>query len=386
MKQETQNFLNFVDQELHFQNFSIEKWKEYIKRLPHIYNADISFRLLFDWHWDLGLNTGRACFKSPSICAEDSIYTKQIQLIEGAGTLLHNLSYQYRELILFHARTDLRGKSLLEIGGSLPNDLLFDHLGIESYINIESPDYIEADSGSRIAKHGDHEEDNNLLQCRRNRQASHARINRRIFSVACFEHIYDLPAALEACHACSKKGGTLFSFFAPIYSQIRDGDHGVIPQHEKFPEKPIGLHLLSSEDQRKKLISAGIDDPKEIQDFLGRVNFDRVPNRLLHEDYERICTESSYFVLELDRQDTYNLSKRFPHQFAEVRSSNTHIKNMITSGSDAPSKSIDFACCKEKQRCDTQTPISLNRMPSFQIINITRHRILQLVALSCSHQ
>lgn len=334
MKQETQNFLDFVDQELHFQNFSIEKWKEYVKRLPHIYNSDISFRLLFDWHWQLALNTGRACFKSPSICAEDSIYTKQVQLIEGAGTLLHNLNYQYRELILFHARTDLRGKSLLEIGGSLPNDLLFDHLGIESYINIESPDYIEAESGSAYsAKHGDHERRQTIF-C--NAEEIDKKVTPEsidsIFSVACFEHIYDLPTALEACHACNKKGGTLFSYFAPIYSQISEGDHGVIPQHEKFPEKPIGLHLLSSEDQRKKLISAGIDDPKEIQDFLGRVNFDRVPNRLLYEDYERICTESPYAVLELDRQDEYNLSKKFPHQFAEVRSSNTHINNMITIG------------------------------------------------------
>ena len=126
-----------------------------------------------------------------------------------------------------------------------------------------------------------------------------------------------LPAALEAFHACSKKGGTLFSYFAPIYSLIDDGDHGVIPQHEKFPEKPIGFHLLTPEDQRKKLINAGITDPKQIQSFLGRVNFDRIPNRLLYEDYERICTESPYVVLELDRQDGYNISKRYPQQFAD---------------------------------------------------------------------
>ena len=334
MKQETQNFLNFVDQELHFQNFSIEKWKEYVKRLPHIYNADISFRLLFDWHWELALNTGRACSKSPSICTEDSIYTKQVQLIIAAGNNLHNLDYQFRELILFHARTDLRGKSLLEIGGSLPNDLLFNHLGVESYINIESPDYIEAESGTAYSsKHGDHERRLTIF-C--NAEEIAKKVNPEsidsIFSVACFEHIYDLPEALEACHACSKRGGTLFSYFAPIYSRIDEGDHGVIPQHEKFPEKPIGLHLLSSEDQRKKLINAGITDPKEIQDFLGRVNFDRVPNRLLYEDYERICTESPYFVLELDRQDAYNKSKTFPRQFAEVRSSNTQIQNMMTHG------------------------------------------------------
>ena len=334
MKQETQDFLNFIDRELNPGIITIESWKEYLNRLPRIYNNDIAFRLLFDWHWTASLNAGRSWYKTPSICTEDPIYSKQVALINEAGAYYHKLNYQYRELILFHARTDLRGKSLLEIGGSLPNDLIFDHIGIDSYINIESPDYIEAESGSTYsAKHGDHEKRQTIF-C--NAEEISKKVNPEsidsIFSVACFEHIYDLPSALEACHTCSKKGGTLFSFFAPIYSRIDEGDHGVIPQHEKFPEKPIGLHLLSPEDQRKKLINAGISDPKEIQDFLGRVNFDRVPNRLLYEDYERICTESSYTVLELDRIETYNASKKFPHQFAEVRSSNTHINNMMTSG------------------------------------------------------
>ena len=334
MNQETQNFLNFVDQELNPGTIGIEKWKEYLKRLPHIYNGDIAFRLLFDWHWDLNLNTGRSWFKTPAICTEDPIYTKQVQLIILAGIELHNLNHQYQELIKCHARSDLRGKSLLEIGGSLNNDLLFEHLGVESYINIESPDYIEAKSGSAYStKHGDHERRQTIF-C--NAEEVDKKIIPEsidhIFSVACFEHIYDLPAALKACHTCSKKGGSLFSFFAPIYSRIDEGDHGVIPQHEKFAEKPIGLHLLSSEDQRKKLINAGITDPKEIQDFLGRVNFDRVPNRLLYEDYERICTESPYAVLELGRQDEYNISKRLPRQFAEVRSSNPQIQNMMTHG------------------------------------------------------
>ena len=334
MKQETQNFLNFVDQAFNPDTITIEKWKEYLKKLPHIYNDDISFRLLFDWHWDLALNNGRAGFKSSTTCTQDPIYTKQVELINGAGNYYHNLNYQYRELILFHARTDLRGKSLLEIGGSLPNDLLFEHLGVESYTNIESPDYIEAESGSAYsAKHGDHEKRKTIF-C--NAEDIHAKVKPEsidiIFSVACFEHIHDLPAALEACHACNKRGGTLYSYFAPIYSRIEQGDHGVIPQHEKFPEKPIGLHLLTAEDQRKKLLNAGITNPKEIQDFLGMVNFDRVPNRLLYEDYERICTESPYLVLELDRQEFFNLSKLYANEFKEVRGSNPKIQNMMTHG------------------------------------------------------
>ena len=334
IKQETQRLLNLVDQELDFKNFSIEKWKEYLRILPHIYNNDITFRLLFDWHWDIYTMTGRAGISSKHISTEDPIYTKQVKMISVVGKQLYKLDYQFRELIIYHARYELKNKSLLEIGGSLPNELLFDHIGIESYINIESPDYIESKYGSMYSsRHGNHERKQTIF-C--NAEDINTKVKQEsidsIFSVACFEHIYDLSAALESCHACSKKGGALFSFFAPIYSHIVEGDHGVIGKHEQFPEKPIGLHLLSSKDQRKRLIKAGITDPQEIQNFLGRVNFDRVPNRLLYEDYERICTESPYFVLELDRQEEFNISKRLPEEFAEVRKSNAHINNMMATG------------------------------------------------------
>ncbi|WP_137024422.1 class I SAM-dependent methyltransferase [Synechococcus sp. N19] len=337
--EETQNFLDFVDHELDLQNFSLDSWKEYLKRLPTVYNNDVTFRLLFDWHWNLALKQGRAGVRLPSVHLEVSIFTKQVELIQAVGEYFYHLTYQYRELILFHARTNVRNKSLLEIGGSLPNDLLFDHLGVRSYINIESPDYIDARSsidmslgGTITSKHGEHERRRTIF-CNAEDIGEHVLPESidHIFSVACFEHIYDLPAALQACYACNKFGGTLYSYFAPIYSCIT-GDHGSIPTHDKFQEKPHGLHLLTPVDQRKKLIKAGIKDPMEIQNFLGKVNFDRVPNRLLYDDYERICTESLYYVLELDRQDDYNLSKVFPRQFAEVRRSNLNINNMMTSG------------------------------------------------------
>ena len=106
MKKETKRFLKFVDQELNLKGVSTDNWKEYLRRLPHIYNGDIAFRLLFDWHWELHANTGKAWFRTPKTCTEDSIFIKQVELIESAGHYLHKLNYQYRELILFHARTD----------------------------------------------------------------------------------------------------------------------------------------------------------------------------------------------------------------------------------------------------------------------------------------
>ena len=334
MNNETKSFLNFIDKKLNPSSMSIDDWKKYLEELPQIYNNDITFRLLFDWHWDKSMLQGKTWFNPNHESRKDELFEKQIMLICSIGKQLYNYDYQYRELILCHARCNLKGKTLLEIGGSLPNELIFDQLGIDSYINIESPDYIEAESGMPYTdKHGNHERRQTIF-CNAEdicKEVGNNSID-TIFSVACFEHIYDLPAALEACHACSKQGGSLFSYFAPIYSQIQQGDHGVIGTHEKFQTKPIGLHLLNTEDQRKKLLNVGITNPKDIQDFLGRVNFDRVPNRLLYEDYEKFCTESPYIVLELDRQDCYNLSKQYTKEFKEVRDSNPKIQNMMTIG------------------------------------------------------
>ena len=114
MKKETEHFLHFVDRELHLEkSLLVDNWKDYLRELPRIYNHDSSFRLLFDWHIALKSGSGRAGIRRQSVDIEDPIFMKQAKLIHGAGKALHNLDYQYREIILFHARTNLRGSHFL---------------------------------------------------------------------------------------------------------------------------------------------------------------------------------------------------------------------------------------------------------------------------------
>ena len=336
MHKETKDFLDFVDQRLTLPSIDLDAWKYYLKILPSVYNSDISFRLLFDWHWQERSGLGRAWirFPHPNINVQQPIFAKQLDLILAIGESLYGIQYQVRELILFHARVDLRGKHLLEVGGVLPNELLFDHLGVVGYINIESPDYIDAADGHVYSEKYKPDDRKRTIFCNAEEILIHLEPDSidSIFSVACFEHIIELSAALEACHKCLKKGGTLYSYFAPIYSHIEQGDHDVIPLHSAFPEKPLGFHLLSQKDQRRKLLKAGLTDPSEVQDFLGNVNFNRIPNRLMYEDYERILTESSFYVLEFDRQENLNLSKLYAKQVMEIRKSNPWIQNLLAIG------------------------------------------------------
>ena len=333
MKDETKCFLEFVDKDLIPEKLNLALWNQYIENLPWYYNNDLTFRLLFDWHVQAFNRIGRAWFISDKTHNQDEIFTKQISLINGVARL-YGLTYQYRELILFHARVDLKGKRLLEIGGALPPKLVFDELGVAEYINIESKDYIESEKGvAYSATYGKHERQRTII-CNAEELSSQLEEGSidSIFSVACFEHIYDLKAALVESHKCLRKGGTLFSYFSPIYSYLIEGDHGVIPDHPKLRGEEKGFHLLSLEHQRITLLNSGINDPKEIQDFLGNVNFNRVPNRLRYEDYERILTESPFYVLELDRQEALNMSKTNSKIVSKIRASNSFVGNMMTAG------------------------------------------------------
>jgi SAM-dependent methyltransferase len=92
--------------------------------------------------------------------------------------------------------------------------MIFDLFGVESYTNTESPDYIIADGGGSYASlHGQHVKRKTIFQNAENieRELPSSSID-LIFSVACFEHIYDLESALISCHRVQKKGGffTLF--------------------------------------------------------------------------------------------------------------------------------------------------------------------------------
>ena len=329
MKKEIEDYLKYCEKNaIHKDQLNNQLIKEYISNLPSFYANDIEFRLLFDWHFS---PQGRQLQKHET----HELFEFQRMLATTLGQHCFDLNYQFWQFFIFHAMVNVKGKSLLEVGGSLPNEMLFDLFGVESYINTESPDYIEADNDKKYTdRHGKHGKRTTIyLNAEDIGQQIAAESIDLIFSVACFEHIYDLETALQACFITQKKGGILYSFFAPIYSYLTDGHHGVIPKHSAFPEIPWGLHLLKNSDQRKFLQTANIVDPKEIQEILGAVNFDRIPNRLYYEDYSRIFTESPYYVARLDdAAPNYNISKQYGAEAERIRKSNPLVKNLHSQG------------------------------------------------------
>ena len=72
------------------------------------------------------------------------------QMTSSLEKELYWLGDQLWEPIIFYAWVQLRGKSLLEADGLLPNDLLFDCLVVVNSINIEPRDYSDLADGDAL--------------------------------------------------------------------------------------------------------------------------------------------------------------------------------------------------------------------------------------------
>jgi len=327
MRKDVEDFLKYCTQNITAAGGTHFKLaQEYMANLPLIYSHDIEFRLLFDYYFS------PQGIRIPANQIHELFFFQH--LLCQSLCKHYDLNYQFWQFFVFHAIANTKGKQLLEVGGSLPNEMIFDLFGVEQYINTESPDYIQAESGSSCSeKHGRHAKKQTIFM---NAENIHEEIQDNsidlIFSVACFEHINNLESALASCYKIQKDKGHLYSYFAPIYSYLVDGHHHVIPSHPALSKTPLGFHLLNHNDQRKYLEISGLNNPREIQEFLGAVNFDRIPNRMYYEDYTRILTESQYWVIRLDDVSNHNLSKQHPSEVARVRISNPEIKNLHSMG------------------------------------------------------
>ena len=139
-------------------------------------------------------------------------------------------------------KVGLRGKRVLEVGGSLPKDFVFNELGVKQWIAVEQIDYWDGlpidtggpdgtpPKGTPITKLADVIDFNilNLYEVLSGGVeelpiALHEKFD-VIFSIAAFEHIGPFPLALDKMYQALHGGGHLFSMWSPIWS-AHNGHH-----------------------------------------------------------------------------------------------------------------------------------------------------------------
>lgn len=154
------------------------------------------------------------------------------------------LSYHLDALHACHELVGLAGRDVLEVGGSLPDELVRGHYGARTWYAIDDatryrsfasrageltataePTPIEAagwEPGSRAQLDGRIQDMAPELQGRFD----------LIFSIATLEHVGNLPGALRTMRTALRPGGSMYLLVGPIWSSYR-GYH-IYPDY--FPE------------------------------------------------------------------------------------------------------------------------------------------------------
>ncbi|GAB3446920.1 hypothetical protein GCM10027396_18550 [Insolitispirillum peregrinum] len=224
----------------------------------------------------------------------------------------YNLSYQLDACEQAQAKVGLSGKRVLEVGGSLPRELVKDYYGASQWVCIEQEEYYQVFNagvpGGKArawgalsdvqdpAALGDYAV---VLGSIEDLPPALYGAFDVVFSVAAFEHIHKFGLALEKMAAALTPDGRLFSFFAPIWSSFR-GHH--LPEITdsngqvfsfKNDSLPPWIHLRMRPPQLYAWLLQQTDSQTAGQ-IVYYMYHSSLINRLFVEDYARYFAASPF--------------------------------------------------------------------------------------------
>ena len=234
----------------------------------------------------------------------------QIPALQQRFGLTYHLPY------LFQGETmvGFQGMDVLEVGGSLPRELVMDILGANRWVSLEAMRYWDevgvGGGGTRptedlsrriqdISTFADLQPHTLLEGLVEDLPACMENSFDRIFSIACFEHIHTLGLALEKMHASLKPGGKLFTMFSPIWS-AHDGHHlpnmtdanGKFWSAGKSPVPPWAHLLFSPAQMEAHLLTK--TDRRTASQMIYNIYHNQHINRLFTEDYIEYIRQSPF--------------------------------------------------------------------------------------------
>jgi len=229
----------------------------------------------------------------------------------------YNLTYHVDFAKHADAIVGLKGQRVLEVGGSLPREFVFDVINAAEWTAIEQREYWDEvlKTGNVTGTPptlGNVMEISKVSEQYRNIDRYRLHFGSietlpdslnssfdRIFSIAAFEHIARLPEALEQMYKALVPGGKLFSLFAPIWSS-QHGYHlpditdlsGVVWGMKSLPEwSHLLMHPMEMYDWLKTKC-----DAKTAREITYYVYTSSHINRFFLEDYMEIVRRSPFTI------------------------------------------------------------------------------------------
>jgi len=219
-------------------------------------------------------------------------------------------------------RVDVRGRRVLEIGGSnLPRSLTHELLGARAWVAIdrlwdERLLSLRAEHYGRermvaleAVRDDDLEEDYLILRGRAEDipPLLHGRFDCAV-SIAAFEHVDDLALCLDNVRRCLTEPGWFAALFGPIWSG-HEGHHtppferadGSWHRWNSTNRLPSWSHLLYEPDELAAILHQRGVPEDVIVTTLQHVSRSPAINRLMFEDYMRIFSAARFRVVELEK-------------------------------------------------------------------------------------
>lgn len=203
----------------------------------------------------------------------------------------------------------LRGHNILELGGALPAQWVFEHIGASTWTAIENEVYEQLIPGGNQYPHTfesrmdkslysyhakgiqDYIDQSNAKFTLADKKTE--KLFDRVYSVAAFEHIDNLAAALDACSQICQSGALLYSYFTPVWCAPFGHHLGAIK--DKFP-LPYWHLLNTPQSAFRKFLMSG-SSVIESQAYVNDIYKNPHINRLTTYDYDIIFKLSPWKVL-----------------------------------------------------------------------------------------
>lgn len=215
-----------------------------------------------------------------------------IDTIDKTKPLGLSYSHIYHSIRASKLIGGFNGRRVLEMGGALPDEYVFNTLKASRWVAVEYHEYI-----------------GNEYKCNHNENYSydytgwegfHAKWKATngqrfnvVYSIAAFEHIHNLSGCLESIHEMLCDGGLLYAYFTPIWS-APNGSHGFHPKeiedlgnhcHLLFDFSSIYDHLVDQHGYEKKSACSAAHE----------LYYNYQINRYSYEQYLKIFEASAFY-------------------------------------------------------------------------------------------
>lgn len=230
-----------------------------------------------------------------------------------------NLSFEIDYSLHCENLVGLKGKDVLQIGGSLPEEYVFNVLKVNSWSAVEFPERFNSIKGEEIRNHRGvainkdkiliqkgfgtplHNKYNIFLAEPHEIPESHFGKYDIIFSINAFHHILHFPAALARMYEALKPEGKLFSLFSPVWSSSeghnlkdlmgnKDIEPGLVPPWGHLVMKASSMY----EHLREK------SDPETAAEAVYHIYNNYTLNRYFTDDYLNFIKQSLFKIEKFD--------------------------------------------------------------------------------------